>query len=535
MRNNPLRRRIFRDCIRAELIPMGFYICSENIESLLTVYTAGVLGTFADAVFRLDFTAGMDNLLTLILCLGITVLLLPVLGCIGEMLELRYALVYERLVLGHFLDKEYASVIRYPLGDIQQRLDWDPIDLRCGCCRLITDSVWIVVTTAALLYTALRVSPLFTGIMFAITILKLTVPAAVRKLEKKYDREKRQYQDTVRRMETEITAAPHQVKLFGLTRPFIARLEETFQSYYRTTAGKSIRCSQIAGGISGFLGTFCTVLLLFTGALLTAAGKITPGTIAAMFGYFSVCGSIVDRIGTQIREWPKIQNSAERMELFYEDPEPQEGEDLPQIGEITAEHLGFAYGDTPVLQNVSFRWKPGEKLAIIGPNGSGKSTLVKLLCGLLKGYTGSIRVNGRELSALALPGWRKYLAYAPQDPLLFTGTVRENVRLGVPEPMRECTDIDPILETLGISYLADRMLEFGKDTLSGGEKQKVSIARALARNTPLLILDEPGNHLDAETLSWLADFIRTSDRSIVYISHDPVLTAAADGYIELEK
>ena len=185
MKSNPIRRQIYRDCIRAELVPMGFYIVSENIESLLTVYTAGVLGSFADAVFHLDLAAGMQDFWKLLICLGITVFLMPVIGCIGEMLEVYYALAYERLVLGRFMDKEYASVIKYTLGDIQQRLDWDPIELRCGCCRLITDSVWIVVTTAALLYSALRVSVLFTCIMFAVTILKLTVPMAVRKLEKK--------------------------------------------------------------------------------------------------------------------------------------------------------------------------------------------------------------------------------------------------------------------------------------------------------------------------------------------------------------
>ncbi|MBQ8401756.1 MAG: ATP-binding cassette domain-containing protein, partial [Clostridia bacterium] len=80
----------------------------------------------------------------------------------------------------------------------------------------------------------------------------------------------------------------------------------------------------------------------------------------------------------------------------------------------------------------TFRWSPGEKVAVTGPNGSGKSTLIKLICGLLKGYTGSLAADGRELSSLALPDWRRHLAYVPQDPLLFAGTVRENVRLGVP-------------------------------------------------------------------------------------------------------
>ena len=531
MKNNPIRRQIYKDCLRAELVPMVFYILSENVQGLLTVYTAGILGSFADAVFRLDFVSGMDNLWKLLICLGITILLMPVISCIGEMLELYYALVYERMVLGHFLDKDYASVTRYTLGEIQQRLDWDPIELRCGCCQIITGCVWIFVTAGALLYNAIRVSPLFTLIRFAVTLLKLTVPLAVRKLEKKYDREQKQYQDQVRSMESEITASPHQVKMFGLSVPFIHRLESAFHSYFKTTAAKSILCGQIAGGISGFLGTFCTVLLLFSGALLTAAGQITPGTVAAMFGYFSICGSVIDKTGVLLRDWPKIRNSAERMELFYEDPESQDGIPASSFESLTAENLSFAYENHTVLHRISFCWNAGEKIAVTGPNGSGKSTLIQLICGLLKGYTGSLRLGGVELAETSLAAWRRQFAYAPQDPLLFDGTVRDNILLGMTEPDADVAD--RILETLGIVYLAERKVGHGRDTLSGGEKQKVSIARALARNTPLLILDEPGNNLDTETLSWLAGFIRQSDKTILYISHDPVLTEAADRRIVL--
>ncbi len=164
-KREPLARsltgRIYGDCIRAELVPLAFYIFSENIGGLLTVYTAGVLGQFADAVFRLDAAAGMAGLRELVICLAITIFALPMLDCIAQVFELNYALAYDRLVLRRFLEKEPRAVESFTAGEMLQRLDTDPIDLRCGCCRVISNFVFILLTTIVLLCRTLSVSPLF--------------------------------------------------------------------------------------------------------------------------------------------------------------------------------------------------------------------------------------------------------------------------------------------------------------------------------------------------------------------------------------
>ncbi len=523
-----LSRRIYGDCIKAELVPLAFYIFSENIGGLVTVYTAGVLGQFADAVFRLDAAAGLAGLRELLICLAITIFGMPILDCLAQVFELVYALAYDRLVLRRFLEKEPRAVEGFTAGEMLQRLDTDPIELRCGCCRVISNSVFILLTTTVLLYQALAVSPIFTVLMIAITAVKLTVPLAVQKLEKRYDREEREYGAAVRSVEGEITGEPWRIPMLGMQDPFCNRLEALFQAHFVKTAAKSIRCRQIAGGISGFLDTFCTVALLMAGALLTALGQISPGTVAAMFGYFGVCGTIVGKCKEMIHEIPVIQNSRDRMLFFYSDPEDPHGEPLADVDSVTVSGLTCQIGEKMVLSPTSFRIEKGEKLVLIGPNGCGKSTVLRLLTGLWRDYGGSIRLTNHELRTVAPGSWRAKFAYAPQDPIIFAGTVRENV-----SPGSGGEGVDALLTALHLDGLADRQIPYGGAGLSGGEKQKISIARALAKNAPILILDEPGNDLDKESLAWLADYLRHTDKTVLYVSHDPVLIDAADRQLEV--
>lgn len=529
-----LKKLIYWDCIRATWIPIGISVLDECLKGLLSVYTASILGSFADAVFRLDLSVGKANLVKLLFCLFVTILVIPALELFDNLIMLKYALWHDRIVLSRFLDKTYRSVIQCEAGNMQQRLEDDPCDMRKYLVWITESAVMAPVTLVFLLYNALSVSPLFTAIVFAVSLVKLIVPLAVRKLEQRYDRQNREYRSSVRTYENEITENPHTVRLYGLKDAFIRRLDTLYQVYYRDVQRKSIRCSQISGSISGFLDTFCTLVILFSGAGMAAAGFITPGAVAAMVGYFGVFGAIIGSVGTVIRKTPILRNIAERMLFFYEEREDVSGEEVDRFDVLSAEGVSFSYGETKILDGLCFQVHSGEKIAVTGPNGSGKSTLIKMICGLLRGD--GLFVNGRDIRALSAESWREQFAYVPQEPLLFTGSVRENIALGRPGAAEG--EITRIMEEVGIGYLAERRIgensgsSSGSD-LSGGERQKISIARALLKNTPILIFDEPSNHLDAETLRWLTEFIRSSDKTVLYISHEETLTSAADNRIRL--
>ncbi|MGN1345581.1 MAG: ATP-binding cassette domain-containing protein [Eubacteriales bacterium] len=519
-----IHRNIYADCIRAVTLPTLLYGAQACLEGILAVLTAGILGQFADAVFQLDFTFGLSNLWKLLACVGVTVLVMPVLSYICNYFAILTSVLHERMIFGRFLDKEYASVLQYDAGDIRKRLEWDSVDMRCNFESIVSDSAKAAVTLAYLLYSTFSLSPVYTLLVLAISVLRLTVPAAVRKLEQKYDRQTREYRSKVSSYEEELVRQPHTVKQYGLSAALLGRLDAAYKAYFRDVQAKSIRCSRVAGGISSFLEAFCTFAVLLSGAVLAARGDITPGTVAAMMGYFGVFGTVMGTIGGVIRMVPKLTNSVERMELFYEREERTSGREPGDVREIQADGLSFTYEgqDRAALKKLSFRIQLTGTTAICGANGSGKSTLLRILGGLLGPWDGRLLLNGAEqaeLSEVSPAKWRERLAYAPQDPYLFTGTVRENVHLG--NPAATDAEVDAVLAELGLEALSSRVIRAGSGELSGGEKQKISLARAFLKNAPILLLDEPFNHLDAHASVWLERVLLSHARCVLYITHAP--------------
>ncbi len=530
---NKLHKKIYGDCVRATAFPIVLYGIQECFSGILSVVTADLLGRFANAVFALDFDFGRENLWKLLVCVVLTIVAPPMMMYGANYSMIKNSIAHDRMVLGRFLDKEYASVLRCEAGDIQHRLEWDPTNLRCYFVSAITDSLYVVVTLVYLLTCALAVSPLYTLIVFAISLMKLGVPLAVRKIEQWLDKKKREYAGTVGTYEDEIVRQPHVVRQYGVAEAMIARLDRVWREHFAAVESKSIVTGRVTGGISGFLDTLCTFAVLLTGAVLAARGDILPGTVAAMVGYFGVFGTLIGKVSEIIRDTPKLANITERMEIFYEDEEDLAGADVPELRELRAENLSFAYAgsERTAFEGLSFVRKTEGKTAVCGANGSGKSTFIKILCGLLRPYGGSLTVDGVEFSGISPEKWREHVAYAPQEPVLFAGTVRENIRLG----RRSATDaeVDGVLGELGITDLAERVVEPGKNGFSGGEKQKISVARALMKDARLLILDEPGNNLDAATVAWLEDFLRKTARSVVYITHDRAMEEIADAVVRL--
>ncbi len=181
---------------------------------------------------------------------------------------------------------------------------------------------------------------------------------------------------------------------------------------------------------------------------------------------------------------------------------PQRELKAPPVATLGATEVTFSYkGDRAALTNLSFDVRRGELIGVIGPSGAGKSTLIKILLGLLTPQQGTVRVNGASLSDFDPRSWYRRIAYVPQDPVLATGTVMENIRF-----FRDSISDDQVREAARQAHLEDVIAQLpngystdlgvaGSD-LSGGQRQRIAIARALAGAPDVLILDEPTSALD---------------------------------------
>jgi ABC-type multidrug transport system fused ATPase/permease subunit len=194
-----------------------------------------------------------------------------------------------------------------------------------------------------------------------------------------------------------------------------------------------------------------------------------------------------------------------------------------------------------VLDGFGLRIERGEVVALVGESGAGKSTVAALLLGLREPDRGHVLVDGADLTELDLRAWRQQVAWLPQRPTVFRGTVRANIALGDPgasdaaiEDASVRAGFAPVVAELPDGY--DTVVGEGGRVLSAGETRRLALARALVGSAPLLILDEPTANLDPESAAAIAASIRTidPDRAVLVIAHDPELALAAGRIVRLE-
>lgn len=544
MNQSNKRSLINRDCIMAMLPSILLYVLQETIVVQITVKIAVVLGEFADAIFALNLSWGMENLYKLVLCLLATVFFIPLIGLVSEKFMFDNALKHDRKIMKRFLQKKYDSLLQFDEGSAQYRLENDPIQFRQRWLNIIKKAIITPIILISVVVTTVQISLWLLLITLCVSLLKLVIPIAVRKIEARFDFEGREYQTQVRIYETEIASKPHAVNGLGLKHAFIRKLDLLYHDYFERVEKKSIRYGAATGAVSAFVEPICLFIILFTGAVLVAGGYMTAGSIVSMITFLSLFDTIFQNIGSIIRTKPVLENLYTRIEVLYSDLETDAGQEVSAFSALQAEDLGYTYANAndsdadnsevenkPAFAHLDFTIQKGEKIAVCGKNGSGKTTLIKMIASLLQNYNGTLRVNGLDFHDVCNHSLRELISYAPQVPYLFQGTVRENITLGNEQADLEKTD--SIMQQLHIEHLLDRQVSMANNDLSGGEKQKVSIARCLFRDTDVLILDEPSNTLDAHSLEWLRNFIENTNKTLLYISHDEAFTALADNVIRL--
>ncbi|AUS98148.1 hypothetical protein CDQ84_14885 [Clostridium thermosuccinogenes] len=528
-----MKRLIYKDCCRAMLKPLVISLCGDLSIYLVTILTAKVLGNFADAVFKLDIAYARENIMRLLICISLTVFIFPLLELICNISMLKGALLHDRIISSRFLDKEYKKAMALDEGEVQYRLENDPNNFRIYWMDIATKIIVTLISAVVLLFNTLSINIWFGISTICLSLLKLLVPAFVLHVESKFDREEREYLTGVRAYEADIVRQPHIVRLFALKNALCSRLDEKFKSYYHRTMKKSITYKEISGSISNLVNTSASLVIFIVGAVMVANKSISPGSVAEMFGYLAIFDNLLNNISAVVKGIPVIKNISDRLMTIYADSEANGGIDIQDnLFPIIVDNLSYSYDEKgKIIDGLSFNIQKGDKIAICGSNGSGKSTLLKILSGLLKDYDGKITISSSELKELNLDAWRSCFAYAMQDVCLFPGTVYDNIRLG----NINATDdrIKNLMDNLGILYLKDMVLDASGGTLSGGEKQRISIARALIRDTPIILLDEPNNSLDADGLNWVCKFIEMWDKTIIYVSHNKRLTACANKVVHL--
>ncbi len=288
------------------------------------------------------------------------------------------------------------------------------------------------------------------------------------------------------------------------------------------------------GQAQSLIGGLGAVVILVGGGIAIVHGAFTVGNLVAFLAAAAIFNTQLSRVIGLAPDLIAAEEALVRMrdlgaEGPYE-PYPLGGEPLPFGGRIALRDVDIGFRGRPVLNKVTLEIAPGDTIAIIGPNGAGKSTLLNLVLGFLKPEVGVVLADGKPYDVIDLRLLRRDIGLVPQKPTFFAGTVAENIGYGWPDMSRD--EIGVAAEEAGATAFI-RSLPKGYDTeigeggvlVSGGEAQRLAIARALAVRPKLLILDEPTNHLDAEAVrSIMARLLRGPTRmAVVLASHDPAV------------
>lgn len=284
-------------------------------------------------------------------------------------------------------------------------------------------------------------------------------------------------------------------------------------------------------GVINFILAAFAIYFLKVGSLIVFVNDVVTKLIAvsaatALFGYANNIGNPISSILVYYEKINASKNVKEKIDKFLNKEDNFEVllKDIDDIENITIKDLSFSYNDNQVLKNINFTFNKGNKYAIFGGSGSGKSTLIKLLMGFRKTYDGELFFNDGELKTIKNSSLWKQIAYIQQKVFIMSGTLKDNITLFSDSYTEE--EINRAIELSGLSKVIKNLpngintyIEEGGKNFSGGEKQRISLARALLSDKSIFLLDESFSALDKKNSVEVEKNILNLDKTVISISH----------------
>ena len=426
------------------------------------------------------------------------------------------------------------------VGEVLSRITNDVDTLGQSMGQSITQLITSVATIIGVLYMMLTISPLMTMIALVILPVSALLVMLIVKFSQKYFSAQQRLLGEVNGQVEEVFSGQSVVRAFNQEETVHGNFSAVNQQLY-TSAWKSQFFSGLMMPIMTFVGNLGYVAVALSGAMLAVNGTISVGDITAFISYVKNFTQPITQLAQVSNMLQSMAAAAERVFEFLEEPEEQDTADaLPSAanvkGDVSFRHVQFGYDpDKTIIHDFNCDVKAGQMVAIVGPTGAGKTTMVKLLMRFYDVDKGAITLDGVDLRDYTRSGLREGFGMVLQDTWLFRGTIMENIRYGRLDATDEeviaaakAAHADHFIRTLPGGY----QMELNEDAtnISQGQRQLLTIARALLADNPIMILDEATSSVDTRTEQLIQSAMETlmQGRTSFVIAHRLSTIRSAD-------
>ena len=515
--------------------------------AMFTVMTSLLMKNVVDAAQTGD-TARMRN-----------VIILNIIGGIASMIIYRWAAItYNveakrahgkvcKMLYAHEVSLPYAYYEEHHSGDFMSKLSYDLEKMTSIYGSRLRRTVAPILQVIVFLVPMLLLGWRLTLCLVAVNSVMFLVNGVFIKPMQKVAKTLSATNGKMTEKLSNLLQGMEQARMYAAGKETVEEFVEQNNLYAKQSGRKILYTACLESANKGF-DLLCALAFLMVGIYFVGQGYTTLGALTAIYSLYSSFTNQFLQLGRYLPELVGCLTNASNIFAFLEEEkEPEKW----YCSELNAENKGaaqteapavemtdivFSYReDKPLLENASMHVKIGESVAVTGPSGCGKTTLSKLLLALYPVKAGELCLFGKSYGDMTNEEIRQQIAYVPQEPYLFRGSIKENIRVG----RMDATD-EEIVEAAKLAYAHDfiEKLENGYDTevgergnrLSGGQRQRIAIARAIIKNAPVILLDEATSALDNESEQLVNEALKGlhGQRTLLMIAHRPSTIALAD-------
>lgn len=492
------------------------------------------VGDITDELMNGNLKSLKENIIIILGFILFSVGLLPILSYYQNKWLLSSSVKHDISIFSKFLQQKMSCLDKYEAGELLYRVEMDPIDFRTSFIVIMNRSIALCFLLFFSLFIMLKIHPLFSIICLLLSLLTVIIPLFTKKIYSSYLKEEKLRSGKISGIEAKSVQSLSYNKAHNISSVIKEYYSLALKNLFKHALKRKIKLQTFVTTTNSILSLLSDMFIYVCGSYLVSNGTITTGSVVKFLGITFILKNQLKNIVTVINNLSVFNVSSSRINSLVANSEESNGIVINEVESIRFDDVSFAYeGSDLVLDKINMKLEKGKKYALVGQNGSGKSTIAKVLMRLYDINNGKILVNGIEINEIDLVSIRNLITFVPQIPFIFDDTIENNILLGF-----DCYDLDlykELLKEFDLEEEKDKRAGENGIHLSGGQKQKISLARALLKDNEVIIFDEPSSFLDNRAKTYITQYTKLHDKTFIIITHNKELVNGIEYTIYLDK